>query len=199
MKRIIVSLFMLMCLGVITITAQTMTFTHPGAIHSQEELLFVKAKIAAGEQPWAGQYTHLLNWAIAGTATIPALTADGTGENGQKVQAQRAYANALAYWYSGNANYANQAIAIVKAWALVQPYKTYYSQDMLDCAWMGTLLGPTADLLRNYMSVADLTTITTMFKTVFIPSLIVRDVSNGNRDLEQIDAMFSISVFCEDQ
>ena len=185
--------------AIIMVSAQTMSFVHPGAIHSQEELLFVKDKIAAGAQPWTAQYNNLKNWAVAGSATIPVLPDEG----GQKTQAQRAYANALAYWYSGNIVYANQAIAILKAWANITPYYVYdgknLKQDMLDCAWMGTLLGPAADLLRNYMSPADLATITNMFKTVFVPSLIVRDVSNGNRDLEQIDAMFSISVFCEDK
>jgi hypothetical protein len=27
-------------------------FTHPGVLHSQAELDFVKARVAAGEEPW---------------------------------------------------------------------------------------------------------------------------------------------------
>jgi hypothetical protein len=182
------------------------TFVHPGAFESKEEIAFVKAEIKAGTAPRAAQFEAMRKrFAVPGAAVIPPLDNTNpdskTNEDQKKEQAQRAYGNALAYQYTDNKVYADQAVAILKAWADVQPYVVYNGklfQSMLDCAWMGSLLGPAAELVRGYMSPADLTIVTNMFKKVFVPSLSKMDPSNGNRDLTQINAMFSIAVFTED-
>ncbi len=182
------------------------TWVHPGALESSGELAFTKEKIKTGAQPWSSMYTSMRGkFAIPGDGAIPALNNSDpnskTNEDAQKVQAQRAYGNALAYKYSGTSKYADQAVAILLAWADVQPYVAYNGQlyqSMLDCAWIGTLLGPAAELVRDYMQPDELAKVKTMFKTVFVPSLSKMDPSNGNRDLTQIDALFSIAVFLED-
>jgi hypothetical protein len=188
-------------------TTSNAGWIHPGALDSAAQLAFVKAQIKANAPPWIDHFNAMKPaFAVPGAETIPALNnADPnskTNEDAQKQQAQRAYGNALAYWYTDDTTYADQAVAILKAWSNVEPYVVYNGtlyQSMLDGAWIGTLLGPAAELVRNYMSPADLAQVQAMFKTVFIPSLSVMDPSNGNRDLTQIDAMFSIAVFCEDR
>ena len=196
MKRSIASL-----LALVAVSRAAMTFVHPGAMESREELLFVKAKIAAGAQPWTGQYQSMRQYVVPGSGQTPG------DEGDQRTQAQRAYANALAYWYTGNTQNADQAIAIIKQWASFRPYDvpvvdangyTSCTQSMLDASWMGDLLGPAAELLRGYMSTTDMAAVRNVFQTVFIPSLSVRDPSNSNRDFAGIKALFSIAVFMED-
>jgi hypothetical protein len=84
------------------------TFLHPGAMNNQADLDFVKAKIAAGEQPWLGEFNQVLALATAGTNAVAP-----NDENGQKTDARKAYANALSWYYTGNATYAQNAIGIL--------------------------------------------------------------------------------------
>lgn len=191
--------FLILFLSVISsvsVYSQTKVFTHPGGNESLPQLLFVKQQIAAQKEPWFSQYNAMVNLAAAlPTAGVPALP----NENGQRDIAKSAYANALAYWYSGNSRYADQAVAILKAWGSVTPYSTADVQSKLVGAWIGSLLGPAAELVRGYMTNTDRTAVANMFKSVFYNSLQSPSGWNGNVELTQIDAAFNIAVFCEDE
>ena len=174
------------------------TWVHPGAINNKADLDFVKAKIAANEQPWAGEYIEMRNFrATAGTNTTAP-----TSEGGQKLDGQQAYANALAWYYSGNVTYANNAIGILNTWGRTfAGYSPTVGQNQLQGGWIGTLLGPAAEIMRGYTgwAPADMLAVQNMFKTKFYPVLNVMSTWNGNVDLTQISAMLSIAVFCEDE
>lgn len=192
-QHFLLLLVMFLHFGITTITAQK-TFIHPGGKETLDELNFVKAKIQAGAQPWTGEWNKVsAAWALAGAATIPA------DENGQRDQAKRAYANALAYRYTGNTMYADRTIATLKAWNNVATYPITDVQLKLVCAWIGSLLGPAAELVRDYMTVADRTFIIDMFNAKFVASLESPSSWNGNVEATQIEATFSIAVFCEDE
>ena len=206
MKNVVLNLVfftiigVLLFAGVYTVSAQKV-FVHPGAISSKVELDFVKEKIKAGEQPWSTAYTQMLSIATASNVT----TVPGD-ENGQRDFSKTIYANALAWWYSDNVMYANRAIAMLKVWATtftgyVPPAPGNGNQAQLDAAWMGSLLGPAAELMRNYSAWtdADRTLVINMFKTKFYPALNQMSTWNGNNDLTQIEAMFSMAVFNEDE
>lgn len=184
-------------LGISTSFAQR-TWVHPGAINNKADLDFVKAKIAANEQPWVGEYIEMRNFrASAGTNTTAP-----TSEDGQKLDGQKAYANALAWYYSGNVTYANNAIGILNTWGnTFAGYSPTVGQNQLQGAWIGTLLGPAAEIMRGYSgwAPADMLAVQNMFKTKFYPVLNVMSTWNGNVDLTQISAMLSIAVFCEDE
>jgi hypothetical protein len=174
-------------------------FNHIGAVESNDELAFVKAQIDAGAEPWASEFNEILNWAVAGnTANV------GAGENGPRDLCKQAYANALAWHYTDNVTYANQAVNILNAWANnftgynVTPGQS--SQDLLVGAWIGTLLGPAAELMRDYAgwTAAQQTTMSTMFENAFYPAINQMSTWNGNVDLTQIQAMLAIATFNED-
>ena len=185
-----------------------MTFVHPGAMSSKDELDFVKAKIAAGTQPWSGAFQKMLPLATPYTKTTAPLDLGKATENDQKDDAKKAYANALAWYFTGNETYAKNAIAVFKVWAntfagyrYADPLNPDSNQSQLDCAWIGAILGPAAEILRGYSGwvPADMAAVQNMFKTKFYPDLNLMSVWNGNVDLTQIDAMMNIAVFNEDE
>ena len=96
-KRTILSFLFISALSVSKLIAQ-MTFIHPGALNSKADLGFVKAKIEAEEEPWLSAFNSMKSYARPGSySTAP------SGESSQKSDGQRAYANALAWYYTGEA------------------------------------------------------------------------------------------------
>ena len=198
MIKFIIKQLFLLCFVALSASAQTLThsgtFNHLGAVQDNDELAFVKAKIAAGEQPWAAQFTALLGWTGRGAPAVDA------GENGPRDYCIHAYANALAWNYTGNETYARTAVLILNDWAAVTaPYGTD-GQPLLVCGWIASILGPAAELMRNYPGwlPADQAKMVAMFKRVFYPSLNTMSTWNGNVDLTQIAGMLAIATYCED-
>ncbi len=174
-----------------------MVFVHPGAVNGKAELDTVKAKIAAGEQPWANAFASMKSQAGSNTFTVPPST-----ENGQKQSARKAYANALTWYYTGDTVYAENAIAILNMWAKkFDGYTPVEGQNLLVAGWIGSLLGPAAEIMRLYphWDTADMDTLKTMFQSKFYPALNTTSPWNGNVDLTQIDAIMNIAVFCADE
>lgn len=158
-------------------------FVHPGCRSSDYELGFVKAKIAAGAQPWT---SHLNQARNAG------------GDS-------RALGKALNWYLTGDAASADEAIALLKSWnghvAYTPPPEGQGNQSSLEGAWAASVLAPAADILSRYSgwSEADRIAAKNMFRTVFLPALVKMSYWNGNVDLTQIDALLSIAVFLEDE
>jgi hypothetical protein len=180
-----------------------MVFVHPGALNNQVDLDFVKAKIAADEQPWAGKFKDMLKLATPYSKTF--APQDGA-ENDQKEDALKAYASALAWYYTGDERYAQNALAVFSVWSATfkgyaQPAVGAGNQSQLNASWIGALLGPAAEIMRGYAgwSAADRANLQVMFKSKFYPILNQMSYYNGNNDLTQIDALMNIAVFCDDE
>ena len=180
------------------------TFVHPGAFSSKEELDFVKAKIAAHEEPWYGAYNQLVATGYMGAYTKTVSPQDGA-ENAQRDDARKAYACALGWYYTGNVTYANTAIQVLNVWAntfngYALPPIGSGNQSQLNCGWIGSMMGPAADIMLGYSgwAPADIAKTRTMFRTKFYPALKQMSTWNANNDLVQIEALIALSVFCED-
>jgi hypothetical protein len=172
-------------------------FIHPGALNNKADLDFVRGKIAAGQNPWASAFNELKTLAKPNKSTTAPLA-----ENAQKSDARRAYANALAWAYTGDVKYAENAIGILNVWGKTfSGYPTADGQNLLQGGWIGALLGPAAEIMRCYpgWNPADMSRVQTMFRDKFYPVLNTMSSWNGNVDLTQIDAMMSIAVFNEDE
>ena len=172
-------------------------FIHPGALDSKADLEFVKGKIAAGQNPWASSFNELKTLATASKRTSAPAT-----ENSQKADARKAYANALAWYYTGETQYAENAIGILNIWGKTfGGYSPAEGQNQLQGGWIGALLGPAAEIMRGYpgWKPADLASVQTMFREKFYPVLNTMSTWNGNVDLTQIDAIMSIAVFNDDE
>jgi len=200
MVKFFIKHIILLCLVTSASYAQKLThsgtFNHIGAIESTEELAFVKDKIANNEEPWSSAINDLMSWTGPGV-----LGNVGTGENGPRDLCKTAYANALAWHYTGNTLYADYAVDILNAWSNFTGYNVQpASQSLLVGGWIGSLLGPTAELMREYpgWTSAEQAALKTMFTNSFYPVVDLMSTWNGNVDLTQIEAMLAIATFNED-
>lgn len=178
------------------------TMVHLGAANNKESLDYAKSKIQAKEEPWMTKYYQMKSKAVPYTKTTSPQ--DGN-ENAQKEDAILCYANALTWYITGDETYAKNAIAVLNVWAKTfngysVPPVGQGNQSQLNAAWIGTLLGPAAEIMRTYegWSKQDIESVKTMFKTKFYPALNQMSTWNGNVDLTQADAMLNIAVFCDD-
>ncbi|HBY06814.1 MAG TPA: hypothetical protein DEH22_03160 [Chloroflexi bacterium] len=172
-------------------------FVHPGALNNKADLDFVKTQIAAGKDPWTRIFNEVKLSALHSNRTTAPTT-----ETAQKLDGRRAYANALAWTYTGDVQYAENAIGILNLWAQTFiGYSPLEGQNLLVAGWTGSLLGPAAELMRDYpgWDPADKASVQTMFREKFYPALNTMSPWNGNVDLTQIDAMMSIAVFNDDE
>jgi len=193
-------------LQIATCLISAQAFSHPGALESQGELAFVKAKIEAGEQPWLEWFEKAKSSGYATRSPHGATSLDA-GDDGfagpAGEDASASYVLALLYRYSGDTTYADRAMSILISWAGLREITTsrgqYDQQNLLQAGWMGAEFGPAAELLRSYMSSSQRVSLQAMFKTAFYPVLQRMSTWNGNVDLTQIDAMMSIAVFNDDE
>jgi hypothetical protein len=193
LKKILFAFF----LFIGTTSIAQMTFVHPGALSDKAELEFIKTKIQSGSQPWTNAFQKMRELAIPfADSTAPA------SEEGQKADGQQAYANALAWYFTGDVWYANQAIGILNMWGKTfRGYTPVDGQNQLVAGWIGTLLGSAAEIMTIYpgWARADKERLQAMFRHAFYPALNKMSTWNGNVDLAQIDAMMSIAIFNEDE
>ncbi len=179
------------------VAAEPHVFVHPGGVVGQAELDAVRAKLAAGEEPWTRALGQLRGLAVAGRFdTAPRSEAD------QKEHARQAYANALVWATTGDDTAARRGIAILNVWGRTfTGYVPAEGQNLLVAGWIGALLAPAAELLRDHpdWKPADRERVKRMFTTAFAPALERMSPWNGNVDLTQIDALMNIAVCCEDE
>lgn len=189
--------------GSLPVTGQ---FNHPGALDSKADLDAVKAKIAAGAQPWKGEYDKAKSSAFASMTPHPMTTlnaGDDAQANTSRDDAIGAYTQALLWYYSGDEAYAKGSVAILNAWADLQTINapTKQGQEKLQAGWIGAVFAPAAEIMRGYSgwSAPDIAKLQAMFKRAFYPQLNEMSTWNGNVDLTQIDAMLNIAVFNDDK
>src|SRR3974390_904224 len=101
-------------------------FYHPGVLVNPAQLDFVKAKIAAGAEPWKSAFeaakasdSGALNYIPHPWKTCecgPNSRPDHGCKDEQR-DSEAAYTQALLWYFSGNQTYAQNAINIMDAWA----------------------------------------------------------------------------------
>jgi hypothetical protein len=181
-------------------------FVHPGAVNGQVELDRVRQAIRSAPGSWGatGRYARLYQWATPYSRTrAPGNTQ--ADEEAAKQDAQKAYANALAWYYTGETRYAQNAVAVFDVWAstfagyAVAPGVS--GQSQLNAGWIGALLGSAAEVLRGHEGWTDpqRAAVRHLFATRFYPALSQESGWNGNVDLTQIDALINIAVFNENR
>lgn len=116
-----------------TVTYAASTFVHPGALDSRGELDFVKAKIQAKAYPWRAEFDRLVASSYAtrtphGKTTINSSNGDAELSRDDAIAS---YTQALLWYYSGNAIYANRSIAILNSWTKLQSFTAGSDQDKL--------------------------------------------------------------------
>ncbi|WP_257460851.1 DNRLRE domain-containing protein [Archangium lipolyticum] len=139
-------------------------FVHPGLHVSQAQLDFVKAKIAAGAQPWASQFSKAAGGTYANTAWTPhpvtTMQCGNSGDttdigcNDSRQDALHAYTLALLWYHTRDQRYADAAIRILDAYANTLQTIVFVNGDIstyngpLQAAWLAELFPRAAEILR---------------------------------------------------
>ncbi|MEK8205349.1 carbohydrate-binding protein [Paenibacillus sp. FSL L8-0696] len=162
---------------------EVMAYSHPGGTVTASEFTVIKAKVTAGLSPWKEAYAVMMNDANLGLLVnshavanwnVPGYYADPAGhiaaKGGFEQDTQAAYAAALAYRFTGDAKYAQKAVALMNSWATVN--KSNGGTDApLASAYIGVGMLNAADLLADYSgwSAADQTVFKNWVETVLMP------------------------------
>ncbi|EGF89311.1 secreted protein [Asticcacaulis biprosthecium C19] len=200
MLAVIVS-FLALGLPSTSVADTVFAFRHPGALNTDSSLDMARSRIAQHQAPWSNALIEVERKA---QPAGPALTAVDARDQNQastsKWEAEKAYANALAWRLTGDQIYARQAVAILNRWADFQGFVGGTDQDRLHAGWIGVLFGEAAEIMRSSPDwpSSDVAAFQAMFRRAFYPQLTVASRWNGNVDLTQIDALMTIAVSNDD-
>jgi hypothetical protein len=187
---------------------QGTAFVHPGMLHGAADLERIRKNVHDGIEPWAGAWKEFLkSRSLAKDFKPRPLETVGrgvgsTGMNNIAGDCTAAYNNALAWYISGDEDYAKKAIEILDAWS--QRCKTINGKDAVLCAGIyGYKYANAAEIMRHCYKKwpeQDIRRCETVLKEVFYP--VIKDFAtfaNGNWDACCLPTMMSIGIFCEDR
>ena len=184
------------------------TFTHPGVLVSRPQLDFVKAKVNAGAQPWKAAYDQMIASSYASLSRTPkprsvvecgSFSNPNFGCTDEREDAIAAYTDALAWYITGDARYAQKSIALMDAWSAVITNHTN-SNAPLQTGWSGSSWPRAAEIIKyTYSSWPNSARFGTMLRNVYLNKIINGSNSNGNWELSMMEAAVGISVFLEDK
>ncbi|HOQ04307.1 MAG TPA: alginate lyase family protein [Anaerohalosphaeraceae bacterium] len=153
MQGLGVSVFVWIILGLQTPSA----FVHPGLLSTRVDLERIRAKVAAGEQPWNGSWDILVSntnsFLHTKSEAVPIIYAgEGHSENYIRLarDCARAYQCALRYQISGETAYGDKAVEILNAWASVMTGWQGDTNVSLRAGLYGYQLACAAELMRDY-------------------------------------------------
>jgi Alginate lyase len=115
----------------------------------------------------------------------------------EREDAIAAYTDALIWYITGDARYAQKAIALTDAWSAVITSHTN-SNAPLQTGWAGSSWPRAAEIIKyTYPSWPNSGRFATMLRNVYLSKVI--NGSNGNWELSMMEAAVGISVFLEDR
>ncbi|MFG2306378.1 alginate lyase family protein [Actinacidiphila glaucinigra] len=183
-------------------------FSHPGVLVSRAQLDFVRGKVQAGAQPWKGAYDQMMASKYASQSRTPkprAVVECGSYSNpnygctDEREDAIAAYTNALAWYVTRDAKYAQKAIQLMDAWSATITDHTN-SNAPLQTGWAGSVWPRAAEIIRyTYTGWPNVNRFATMLGDVYLPEVINGSKSNGNWELSMMEAAVGISVFLDDR
>ena len=155
MQRILLILFTMSGL-------QALAYDHPGGMHPQTQLRFVKKMVQEKRQPYYAAYLQLMVYADSAFLGedravpdfhVPGYYIDPVGHEKNSLSlatdALSAYACALAYQLNGDKKYAARALRILNAWAKKNTTYSGYDGNLV-MTYTGTALIMAGELLYNY-------------------------------------------------
>ncbi|MFG2954996.1 alginate lyase family protein [Streptomyces sp. NPDC048291] len=185
------------------------TFVHPGVTVSRSQLDFARTEVLAGAQPWKAAYDQMMasKYADLNRTPTPWATVEcgsysnpNYGCTDEREDAIAAYTDALAWYITKDARYAQKAIQIMDAWSATITGHTN-SNAPLQTGWAGSSWPKAAEIIRyTYTGTwSNEARFATMLRNVYLPTVIKGSNSNGNWELSMTEAAVGISVFLEDK
>ncbi|MEU9988212.1 alginate lyase family protein [Streptomyces sp. NPDC048045] len=190
-------------------SAAPAAFVHPGVTVSQPQLDLARGKVLAGAQPWKGAYDQMtaspyadLNRTPRPRATVECgpYSDPNLGCTDEREDAIAAYADALAWYVTRDARYAQKAIQIMDAWSATITSHTN-SNAPLQTGWAGSSWPKAAEIIKYTYTGnwAGAGRFATMLRNVYLPVVLKGSNSNGNWELTMMEAAVGISVFLDDK
>ncbi|MFF7753106.1 alginate lyase family protein [Streptomyces sp. NPDC007971] len=184
-------------------------FVHPGVAVSQPQLDLARSKVLAGAQPWKGAYDRMtaspyadLNRTPRPRATVECgpYSDPNLGCTDEREDAIAAYTDALAWYVTRDARYAQKAIQIMDAWSATITSHTN-SNAPLQTGWAGSSWPKAAEIIKYTYTGnwAGAGRFATMLRNVYLPVVLKGSNSNGNWELTMMEAAVGISVFLDDK
>ncbi|MCX4903505.1 alginate lyase family protein [Streptomyces sp. NBC_00878] len=191
--------------------AASYAFTHPGLLHSREDLDRMRSAVAAGLEPIAAGHAALAahprsqhTYTVQNTGQI---TSWGRGPanfmNQAVADSAAAYQNALMWCVTGNRAHADKARDILDAWSASLTAVTG-ADGPLGAGLQGFKFANAAELLRHSdydgWPDQDIARCEESFLRVWYPAVSGYMLyANGNWDLTALQTVLAIGVFCEER
>jgi len=194
--------------------ARPAAFVHPGLLHTEPDFARMRAKVAAGAQPWAAGWHALTSSGRAQLGRAPqalqTVVRGGDGENFRTMveDMQRTYQFALRWKVSGDTAYADLAVTYLDAWSSTMTTLTGNSDRFLAAGIYGYQWANAAEIMRTYAgwTAAGIARFQKLLLDVFHPLthtfLTTHNDSNitnywANWDACSMAGMLAIGVFCD--
>jgi hypothetical protein len=186
-------------------------FHHPGVLVNRAQLDFVKGKVAAGLEPWKSAFAAAKSSDLAAMAYTPhprdtcecgPFSKPDIGCKDEQHDSEAAYTQALLWYYSGNEDYAKNAIKIMNAWSSTLTGGHKNANGPVQAAWCGEQWPRAAEIIRYTYSIwpsNDVARFKNMLITQYVPSIINGSCENGNKELSMSEALINVGVFNDDR
>lgn len=208
--RCLVTLSMILVTA-IPLTALARDFVHPGITHTQESLTLIKAKIDAGEEPWATAWERVqrsrsasLDWQPEPYAHVERgpYNKPNIGSSAFTRDGCAAYVHALQWALTGKVAHAEKAVEILNAWSGTLGSISNHDARLL-IGMDGYDYCNAAELIKHSWDgwpEAQQKAFEKMLREIFYPT--IQDFypsANGNWDAAMLQTMLAMGVFLDDQ
>ena len=189
-------------------------FVHPGILHSQADLDFVRARLAAKEEPWTSALQAMRASEFCSPdyrpRIVPVIYSHDNTVGYLMKDASAAYGHALLWCLTGERAHADKAIEILDTCGntLREIDLGRNDQGKLTAGFTGGKYASAAELMAHYRqpdgssaewSKESADRFRGMLRTVFYPRVEnFKPEFNGNWDASMVATMMSIGVFCDD-
>jgi hypothetical protein len=191
--------------------AKSAGFVHPGVLVNRAQLDEIKRRVAAGIEPQKSAFEQLKasDYATLAYAPHPRETVEcgpySTPDLGCKAEqhdSEAAYAQALAWYITGNATYAENAVKIMNAWADTLKGGHINANGPAQAAWCAEVWPRAAEIIRTSYpkwSNGEIAKFQAMLRTQYLPSIVHGCCENGNKELAMAEALLNVGVFNDDR
>lgn len=191
--------------------ASAKAFHHPGVLVNRAQLEFIRAKAAAGTEPWktAFEAVKASEWGALDYTPKPWQTCEcgprsnpNRGCKDEQRDSEAAYTQALLWFITSNKTYAANAIKIMNAWSYTLTGGHKLANGPVQAAWCAEVWPRAAEIIRYTdagWSETDIAKFKEMLTTQYIPSIIGGSCENGNKELSMSEALINIGVFNDDR
>lgn len=211
------------CLSFLACEPAAAQFVHPGCLSTQADLDRMKAKVAAGAQPWKAGYDRLVQAPYGQLGHTPSpqpiLYASGSQPDNYIHLARdvaAAYQVALRYHVTGDEAFAAKAVSILMDWANTHTSWNGNTNVSLRAGLYGYQLACAGELVRNYSgwAPADFAKFQNYVRTHFYKIVSPNDVDRGflfhhhgtcwshywaNWELAAMATVIATGVLCDDE